>query len=132
MIGVDTNILVRYITKDDTRQFNRVQHLLLVDCSRMTPGYVNSVVLCELVWVLRTKHGADRESIASVLDQLLLSEQLEIERRELVFAAVKQFKASKVDFADCLIGILNQKAGCSRTATLDKAASKLATFELLR
>ena len=95
------------------------------------PGFLNSIVLCELVWVLKAAYGATREETTAVLEQILRTRQFEVADRDTVRAALEAFKQGQADFADCLIGQLNQQAGCDETATFDKQAGALDTFRLL-
>lgn len=132
MRGIDTNILVRFITKDDLKQYKLAKQFLLTECSKSHPGYICSVVLAELAWVLKKVYEADRGSLTTIIKQLLRIEQLEVAERDAVVRALVHFQNSKTDFADCLMGELNHLAGCQTTLTLDKTASKLNTFELLR
>ncbi len=131
MIGIDTNILVRFIAQDNPRLYREAHQFLFTNCSRSNPGFINIVVLCELIWVLKTGYRTDRITLGKVVVQLLNTEQLEIERDDLVVQALRDFRRSKADLADCIIGQLNRAAGCDSTVTLDKAASKLDGFELL-
>jgi len=131
MIGIDTNILVRFITQDNSRLYQKAHHLLFSRCSRSRPGYINLVVLCELIWVLKTGYNLNRTTIEKVVVQLLSTEQLELENDNLIVAALGDFRSSKADLADCIIGRINSSAGCEETLTLDKSASKLDVFKLL-
>ncbi|NBC18064.1 MAG: PIN domain-containing protein [Bacteroidetes bacterium] len=129
MIGLDTNVLVRYLTRDDAEQYRRAKTFLESRCTEARPGYVNLVVLSELAWVLKAAYGATREEIARVLEQLLVTKQIKVGHRDAVQAALQAYKTSMADFADCLIGSLNQEARCTGTATFDQWASELDGFE---
>lgn len=132
MIGIDTNILVRYLTRDDEKQSKLADHFLHTVCTRDTPGYVNTAVLAEVIWVLGRFFGAKKDRLVSLIDQLLVTEHLVLADMEAVKDALSIYKASQVEFADCIILALNRKAGCAKTYTFDKAASKFEAFELLR
>ncbi|NQV72612.1 type II toxin-antitoxin system VapC family toxin [bacterium] len=131
MIGVDTNILVRFVTKDDVKQTKLAEHLLQTICTSDNPGYVNSAVLVEVLWVLKRFYGASKENLIRLVEQLLIINQLELANRDAVEQALQLYRDSKADFADCLILSLNLKAGCEVSFTFDKAASKLPAFERL-
>jgi len=131
MIGVDTNVLVRYIVHDDEDQFERARALLENECSESHPAFVNIVVLCELVWVLTASYQVDKEGIVQVLEQLLMTRQVVIQHREIVAAAVNAFRSSRAGFADCVIAQINRSAGCAKTATFDRRSRDLATTLLL-
>lgn len=123
MIGIDTNVIVRYIVQDNPKQAKAATKLIERSCSKDNPGYINHLVLCELVWVLRRNYKLDKRSICQVIEQLIRTDRIFIEEIQLVWKALETFKATKADFADCLIGQRNLQAGCQFTATLDDAAS---------
>lgn len=125
MTGLDTNVLVRYITRDDPSQYRAAKAFLESTCTPEQPGYVNAIVLCELVWVLKGAYDASKEEIIRVLDQILRTRQLQVQHRDQVRAALESYKHSTSDFADCLIGQLNENAGCTSTVTFDWRAGAL-------
>lgn len=125
MTGIDTNVLVRYITRDNPEQYRAAKSFLESDCTQEEPGYVNVVVLCELAWVLTSVYDATEEELTAALDQLLRTRQLQIERRDQVRLALEQYKRSATDFPDCLLGQLNQHGGCEETITFDQDASDM-------
>ena len=88
MIGLDTNILVRYITQDDPQQSEVANHLIETRCSRSNPGHIGQIVLCELVWVLRRAYGYDKQQLLGLLDQLLVTAELDIENEQLAHRAL--------------------------------------------
>ncbi len=125
MIGIDTNVLVRYLAQDDRKQGQRAIALIEEGLSPSQPGYISLVVLAELCWVLRRRYAATRREIADVLEDLLAIAVFAIERREVVQAALHRFRAdgrSKSGFADFLIAELARDAGCSEFFTFDKGA----------
>lgn len=128
MIGLDTNILVRYLAQDDP-----VQSLLATDIFefRLTeehPGFISVVAMVETVWVLDRAYGlADRE-IAAALERILQADTLVVESEQEVFTAAIALKDGRGSFADALIAALGIKAGCSATLTFDKMALKLPGF----
>ncbi|HTO85561.1 MAG TPA: type II toxin-antitoxin system VapC family toxin [Methylomirabilota bacterium] len=128
MIGLDTNVLVRHLTGDDPVQTPKARALLAARCTVDDPGYVNRIVLCELVWVLARGYRYDRRTIAGALEQLLNAAELLIEDRDTAVDALAAYRGSQADFADCLMGILNRVAGCDRTATFDRDAASLPDF----
>ena len=123
MTGIDTNVLVRYITRDDPEQYRAAKSFLESSCTQEKPGCVNVVVLCELAWVLTSVYDATEEELTGTLDQLLRTRQLQIERRDQVRLALEQYKRSAADSPDCLLGRLNQREGCKETVTFDPDAS---------
>lgn len=131
MIGLDTNVLVRYFTQDDSKQSPIAKRLLNEALTREKPGYVNLVTLAETVWVLRRVYGIDRAEACDVVAGLLAGTQLQIDRRSTVRQALQDYAAGLADFADCLIARLNAEAGCTRTVTFDRDSAKLPLVELL-
>lgn len=131
MTGLDTNVLVRYITRDDPEQYRAAKLLLESNCTREEPGYVNVIVLCELAWVLTSVYDATEEELTEVLDQLLRTRQLQIERRDQVRLALEQYKQSAAGFPDCLLGQLNQHEGCEETVTFDQDAGDMEGWRTL-
>lgn len=123
MIGLDTNVLVRYVMQDDPRQSPRATRLI-DSLAPQAPGYVSLVVLVELVWVLRSNYGLARGQVATVLETLLRSKELLIERAETLAQALERFESAGADFADALIERIAAAAGCEATYTFDAGAIK--------
>ena len=124
MIGLDTNVLVRYIAQDDPRQAAKAVHLIENECSETRPGFVTAVALTELVWVLEECYRTAKNEAVAVLERILRTKQLVVEDAETVWKAVRLFATSKADFADCLIERFAAAHECEYTATFDKAAAK--------
>lgn len=131
MIGLDTNVLVRYITQDDAKQAARAARLVEGHCTIESPGWVNLVVVCELVWVLEGAYGYSRDTVARVLRQILGTAELLVESPQLVWTALRAYEKSGADFADYLIGASNSDAGCVATFTFDKRAAKSIWHQLV-
>jgi predicted nucleic-acid-binding protein len=131
MIGIDTNVLVRYIVHDDQKQAKAAAQLIEHTCSPENPGLINHIVLCELVWVLRRSYKLDKKNICQVIEQIIRTDRFLIEDIQLVWRALETFKEAKADFADCLLGQRNLQAGCEYTATLDDAASQTPGYQHL-
>lgn len=132
MIGVDTNVLVRYLTQDDPRQSAIATRFIEARLSEENPGFVSAVTLCEIAWVLAVSYGADRKRIRQTVESLLTTKQLVIEGAELVWKALRTSEGGQGDFSDALIGQIAAAHGCERTVTFDRAAGKLAGFDMLR
>lgn len=130
MMGLDTNVLVRYIMQDDARQSPKATRLL-ESLTADEPGFVPLVAVVELVWVLSSCYGLQRPQVAQALDVLLRTKTLVIDRAEDVMRALRVFKASSADFADCLIERAAASAGCARTMTFDVGAAKAAGMALI-
>ncbi len=130
MIGLDTNVLVRYVAQDDPEQSSKATRLiesLTVDA----PGYVGVVSVVELVWVLTSCYSATKSEVCEVLETLLRTKELVVSNAETVWKALRLFRESKADFADCLIERSADEAGCSYTATFDQGAAKSCGMRLV-
>src|SRR5882757_4475269 len=128
MIGLDTNVLVRILTADDPVQSQQARLFVESRCTPESPGFVNCVVLSELVWVLERLYRYRRSEIAGAIDGLLASRDLVVEAHDVVHAALAAYRASNCDFVDALIGQINRARGCDATATFDRKAAKLEVF----
>ena len=131
MIGLDTNVLVRYIMQDDPKQAPRATKLI-ESLSMDDPGFVPLVALIELVWVLSSCYGLSRDQLSQTIDVLLRTKEVVVDRADHVLNALRLFKSSSADFADCLIERIAASAGCERTMTFDVGASKTAGMTLIR
>lgn len=130
MIGVDTNVLVRYLTQDDPTQTPSAVTMVR-SFTPDEPGFISLVVAAELVWVLETGYDFARREITEVLDTLLRSKELVIERADIVSRAVSLFASGNADFADYLIEQSGNAAGCMYTVTFDQQAAISAGMKLL-
>jgi len=128
VIGIDTNVLVRYLVQDDERQSVRAAELLERLLTADEPGYVSAVVVVELAWVLERRYRVDRPQLAAALDWLLSAQNIEVESKAAVSEAISAFKRGRCDFADAFIGALALRAGCDHTVTFDKGALMLPGF----
>jgi predicted nucleic-acid-binding protein len=131
MTGLDTNVLVRLLVGDDPEQADRAEALIRREHAAGSPCYLNTIVLCELVWVLERTYGYPRADVANALERLLHAAPFRLEDREDVRAAVRAYREGLSDFADHLIGATNRNAGCTRTVTFDRRAARLDLFEAL-
>ena len=131
MIGVDTNVLVRYMVADDEDQTRRAAAFLEGAISVDDPGFVSVVVLVELVWVLERTYRSSSDEIAGAIESVLRAEPLRIDRRAEVFEALGVFQAKQGSFADALIATLADRAGCAHVVTFDRKAARLPGFRLL-
>jgi predicted nucleic-acid-binding protein len=130
MTGLDTNILVRFFTKDDLEQSRRAVEFMRT-LMPASPGYVSLVSLIEFVWVLRSKYRLNKAELILRLEQLLDSPELIVENHTAVTLALRRFTQYKADFADCLIERSCHAGGCRETVTFDVEASRLAGMTLL-
>jgi len=131
MIGLDTNVVVRYLTHDDAAQ--TVAAVSVMDAlSAEAPGFLSLIVVVELVWVLQVSYRFKKNEIEQVLGTLLRSKELVIERAEVVLQALRKFSASHADFSDCLIERCGHAAECQFTVTFDRNAAASAGMRLLK
>src|SRR5262245_8376160 len=131
MIGLDTNVLVRYLTHDDPSQYAKAAAFIDTATDQGEPFLVNTAVLCELVWVLGTAYGYSRAEIARALEQMFATAQFEIERLDEARQALRDFRTTKADFSDALISRINRSLGANHTVTFDRDLKGLETFRLL-
>jgi len=124
VIGLDINVLVRYIAQDDSRQTAKAVDLIERRCDETRPGFITAMVIAELVWVLESCYDSGRRDIVAILQRILRTKQLAIESAETVWKAVRLFETSQADFADCLIDRTAAAHECEYTVTFDKGAAK--------
>lgn len=127
MTGLDTNVLLRYLLRDDLAQAGRADH----EIERDERFLIDGIVLCEMVWVLEIGYGFSRGDVAAALERILATAQFEIEAKDLALAALDDFRGSTADFSDCLIGRRNRAAGAQETVTFDRSLKGLPGFRLL-
>lgn len=130
MIGLDTNIVVRFFVEDDPGQFQRAGDLLR-SLTPQDPGFISLVCLAEFAWVMRSQYRVSKTVIVVFLDRLLEAPELVLEHQVAVADAVRHFAAGACDFADHLIERVGRSAGCLQTVTFDVEASRSAGMELL-
>jgi predicted nucleic-acid-binding protein len=130
MIGLDTNVLVRYIMQDDPKQSPKASRLI-EGLTAAEPGFVPLVSVVELVWVLSSAYSLSRQQVSAALDLLLRSKEIVLDRADQVLQAQRRFNAGGADFADCLIERVAHDAGCTTTMTFDVAAVKSAGMTLI-
>jgi predicted nucleic-acid-binding protein len=132
MIGLDTNVLVRYFAQDDAVQSKKAT-VLMESLSADRPGYVSQVALVEVVWVLGRCYSVGRGPVKDIIESMIGTKELVVEDADTVRKALRVFAASdKADFADCLIERSAHVAGCEYTASFDVTASKVAGMRLIK
>jgi predicted nucleic-acid-binding protein len=130
MIGLDANVLVRYLAQDDPVQSPKATELIERRLTEQDPGFISVVAMAETVWVLERAYGLADGEIAAAIERTLQADVLLVESEQHVFTAMIALKEGRGSFADALIGALGDKAGCSRTMTFDQKALRLPGFEL--
>ena len=135
MIGLDTNVLVRYLAQDEPKQAALATELIEGQLTAATPGFISLIVLAELCWVLKSLYGATQEELTATAADLLGAAQFHLERREVVQAAIQRSssrsKKPRVGLVDLLITQVAAAEGCARTVSFDKAAVRSAGMTLL-
>lgn len=134
MIGLDTNVLARYLAQDDTKQAALATRLMEEELTATRQGFVSLVVVAELCWVLNSLYGATIDELVATIEDFLNTPQFCMEKREVLQAAIGRFKESssrKAGLADALIAEIAASAGCTATMTFDKVAVRAAGMTLL-
>jgi predicted nucleic-acid-binding protein len=131
MIGLDTNVLIRYLTYDDPIQSAKATDIIERRLTPKNPGFVSIVAMVETVWVLDRAYSLTAQEISTAVERLLQVEVLAIENEQQVFTAMVALKQGRGSFSDALIAQLGVRAGCARTLTFDRKALRLPGFEIL-
>ena len=131
MKALDTNILARYLRDDDPEQSRKAGRLIQRAVKQREALYVNHVVLCELVWILTSVYDHHKEEIVETVEAILFSEHFQLEDKASVQSALEDYRKSKADFADCLIGRRNRAVGCEATLSFDRRLKDVGAFEVL-
>ena len=131
MIGLDTNILLRYLAQDDPVQSLRATEIITQQLSEQEPGFVSLVTILEVFWVLKSIFKRSRQNLASDIEKLLSADTLEVQNEQEVYNGVVALRTGAGSFEDALVGSLGIWRGCSTTLTFDEdAARKLYGFSL--
>lgn len=133
MIGLDTNIIIRYLVQDDPIQSQKANHLIATATKSGKKLLISQITLCEVAWLLERTYKVPKIEFVQIIKSLLQTEQLVIESDDVVWQALQDYeKASQIDFPDCLIGRQNLNLKCDYTYTFDvQAAKRVKTFKLL-
>lgn len=131
MIGLDTNVLVRYIMQDDAKQA-ALANKLIEGLTAASPGYISLVVVVELVWVLESAYDLTRRQVTEALRNLISVNVFKMDRVAVVASALRTYAEGTADVADCLIERSSALAGCRCTMTFDRAAAKTGGMVLIK
>lgn len=132
MIGLDTNVIVRFLTQDDEAQ-SALATRFISRLTRERPGFISAVVLAEISWVLARAYKASRDEIAAAVEGLLRSAELVVENAPAAYRALALYRASAAaEYADALIAETAALAGASETITFDQNAAAALGMRLLR
>ena len=128
MLGLDTNVLVRFLVRDDESQFEKARRLIKREVAAGRRVFVSQLVLLETEWVLRSRYGLRKIEIIAAISGLLDATDVQFEDEQAIEAALFVWKDNAAEFADCLIGAQNRKLGCRGTVTFVAKASRLPGF----
>lgn len=131
MIGLDTNILVRYLTQDDPKQAKKAVELIENYSNKKQSMFINNIVFCELIWVLERGYKYSKHTIALSIKMLLGTQEFSFEQLDSLWIALNKYENDNIDFSDALIGEINKSYKCTHTYSFDTKATKMANFELL-
>jgi predicted nucleic-acid-binding protein len=132
VIGLDTNVIVRYLAQDEPAQSRCATRIMERDLTATTPGFISVVTLAEVVWVMARCYRAERDVLIRVLETLLGAAQLRVQHAEAVWQAVEDLKQGSANFSDALIARLGLAASCTYTLTFDRKAAAQTGFKLAR
>jgi predicted nucleic-acid-binding protein len=131
VIGLDSNVLIRYFVQDEPGQARRADALIHDALDRGDRCAVSLIVLCEIVWVLRDSYRQDRATIAVTIEQILDAAEFVVEDSDVARQALGDYRRGPGDFADYVIGRRNLAAGCEKTATFDRGLRGSPLFRVL-
>ncbi len=131
MMGLDTNILVRYLAQDDAMQSPQATQIIERQFTEDRPGFISLVTMVETVWVLDRVYGLSTQEVADAVERILQADTLVVQNEQEVFTAMIDFKTGAGSFSDALMGALGAWAGCSATLSFDKKAKRLKQFKIL-
>jgi len=125
MIGLDTNIIIRYLTQDDPEQTKTANQIIENTVNVHNQGFISLVVLVEIVWVLHSRYGQSKAELTIIIEQLLTTKQLQVEQMDVAIKALRNWQKNSGDYSDALIAVLSQENGCNHILTFDKKATSL-------
>jgi predicted nucleic-acid-binding protein len=128
MLAIDTNVLVRFLVRDDEEQFDKACRLIKREGAAGRPIFISLLVLLETEWVLRSRYGLSKKLMLAAFSGLLDADDVFLENEPVVEEALFLWKDATADFADCLIGAQHRRLGCRATASFDAKALKLPGF----
>lgn len=131
MIGLDTNVIIRYITQDDPKQAAKANELIESKLTTQNPGFITLISLIEITWVLESCYGQNKQDVLNIVHGILTTKQFLVEKTDVAYLAMKRCVGlNKADFSDALIAVLAEREGCEKILTFDKKAISIG-MELL-
>jgi predicted nucleic-acid-binding protein len=131
VIALDTNILIRLLTKDDPDQTALAEGLLQKAADAEESCFISDPVLCEVEWVLESSYRAKRRDVLAAMQELLGGDLFVFEDREVLRQAIVTYQESKADFSDCLIGAKARARGARTTYTFERVLAQEQGFTRL-
>jgi len=128
MIGIDTNILVRYLTQDDEAQSAIATKIINQYENNAESVFISNIVLCELIWVLERGYKYSKKEVVNVMQVILSTIEFAFEYHEILWLSLSDYEKYQADFSDILLGKINHVYGCEYTITFDTKASDLKEF----
>lgn len=124
-------MLVRYLMQDDAAQARLASTAIESAAGRGQRLRLSAVTMCELVWVVESAYGQARADVARALEQIVRTADFDLEHVDHVRTAIAQYRTTSADFADALIGLVNEAAGCEYTLTLDRSLKRMSHFRVI-
>jgi len=131
MKGLDTNVLVRYLTQDDPKQAAVATKGIEEAAAKDEKMFLHPLVFCELIWVLETAYGFPKADILKVLEKILRTAEFEISEKDLLWLALVDYRSGKGDFSDYYLGRANKRAGAKVILSFDSALKGEPHFQIL-
>lgn len=131
MIGLDTNVLVRYLVMDDPAQGKKAARLIQDSFEHNESLFINNVVLCELVWILDAAYDFSKTEIADALEKILMTELIIVQNQDEAWLALSDYRSGSADYSDYFIGRINKSFECDKTASFDQDLGSSDLFKLL-
>lgn len=135
MIGLDTNILLRWLMDDALSRDDAPHQAALVEALAANADeefFINQIVLVETAWVLKRRAHVAKDALVTILGRLLNTGNILFQDREILLSALASYARYPGDFSDHLIGTINEQSGCRTTLTFDKAAARSPQFSELQ
>lgn len=131
MIGLDTNVLVRYLMQDDAAQAKLASAAIESAAGRGERLRLAAITLCELVWVLESAYDQTRADVTRALEQIVRTANFDLEHADHVRKAIERYRSTPADFANALSGLVNEAAGCEHTLTFDRSLKRIPHFKVI-
>ena len=131
MKALDTNVLVRFLVRDDKRQAETIYRIFKKAESDREVFFVPLLVVLETVWVLESVYEIPRQEILDSVNELILMPILKFETQPAILNFISSARETKMDLSDLLIAHSAKFSGCECVLTFDKRASNFRLFELL-